>query len=44
MLRGAGRAEVPGHPLLYGTTKKFLDSFGLLKLEDLPRDSELLRD
>jgi segregation and condensation protein B len=44
MLKVAGRAEVPGHPLLYATTKKFLDSFGLMKLEDLPRDSELLKD
>jgi segregation and condensation protein B len=44
MLKVAGRAEVPGHPLLYATTKKFLDAFGLMKLEDLPRDSELLKD
>jgi len=44
LLRVAGRAEVPGHPLLYATTKKFLDAFGLMRVEDLPRDSELLRD
>lgn len=43
-VRVAGRAEVPGHPLLYGTTKKFLDSFGLSGLAELPRDAELVRD
>jgi segregation and condensation protein B len=39
-----GRSDVPGHPLLYATTKKFLDAFGLADLQDLPRDGELLRD
>ena len=43
-VRVADRAEVPGHPLLYGTTKKFLDSFGLAALDELPRDAELVRD
>lgn len=43
-VRVAGRAEVPGHPLLYGTTKKFLDTFGLAALDELPRDAELVRD
>jgi segregation and condensation protein B len=38
-----GRADVPGHPLQYGTTKTFLDRFGLSGLGDLPRDSELAR-
>jgi segregation and condensation protein B len=33
----------PGHPLQYGTTKTFLDRFGLSGLDDLPRDSELTR-
>lgn len=32
----AGRAEVVGRPLLYATTPKFLDVFGLSGLEDLP--------
>jgi segregation and condensation protein B len=44
LVRVAGRSDDPGHALLYGTTKKFLDAFGLAKLEDLPRDGELLRD
>ncbi len=41
MVKIAGRAEVLGRPLLYGTTKKFLDMFGLNKLKDLPKVEEL---
>lgn len=44
LVRVAGRADVPGHPLQYGTTKNFLDRFGLGTLEDLPRDTELAKD
>ena len=29
-------AEVVGRPLLYGTTRRFLDVFGLADIEDLP--------
>ena len=36
MVRILGRAEIVGRPLLYGTTKKFLDVFGLADLDDLP--------
>lgn len=36
-----GRAEELGRPLLYGTTKAFLDSFGLASLSDLPTPAEL---
>lgn len=36
-----GRAEVVGRPLLYGTTKKFLEVFGLNSLRDLPKIEEL---
>ena len=32
-----GRKEVPGRPFLYGTTKTFLEYFGLKSLEDLPK-------
>lgn len=42
-----GRKEVPGRPLLYGTTRNFLSLFGLRDLSDLPtlRDlRELRRD
>jgi len=35
------RAEGLGRPLLYGTTRTFLDHFGLRSLEDLPRPEEL---
>ena len=31
-----GRKDVPGKPLVYGTTKEFLEYFGLAKLDDLP--------
>lgn len=44
LVRVAGRADQPGAPLLYGTTREFLDRFGLARLEDLPRDGELARD
>lgn len=40
-IRIAGRAEAPGRPLLYGTTKEFLQYFGLASLSDLPRTDEL---
>jgi len=42
-IRVTGRAEVPGHPLQYGTTRQFLERFGLSAIEDLPRDSELAK-
>lgn len=32
-----GRAEVPGRPPLYGTTKRFLQHYGLKSLEELKR-------
>jgi segregation and condensation protein B len=36
-----GRAEELGRPMLYGTTKQFLDQFGLATLKDLPQPAEL---
>lgn len=39
-----GRADVPGGPLQYGTSKEFLDRFGMASLKDLPRDGELLKE
>lgn len=36
-----GRAEELGRPLLYGTTKEFLDHFGLASVNDLPTIAEL---
>ena len=41
LVRVAGRAEVLGRPMLYGTTKKFLEVFGLNSLKDLPKADEL---
>lgn len=32
-----GRKEGPGKPIIYGTTKEFLQHFGLNSLEDLPK-------
>lgn len=36
-----GRAEELGRPLLYGTTRPFLDHFGLESIKDLPTIAEL---
>jgi segregation and condensation protein B len=36
-----GRAEIPGRPILYGTTKRFLELFGLNNLKDLPASESL---
>lgn len=41
LVKIAGRAEVPGRPLLYATTQYFLDHFGLRHLDELPNASEL---
>ena len=40
LIKEMGRAEGPGRPILYGTTKEFLDTFGLKTLDDLPPLSE----
>ena len=41
LVKIVGRAEVLGRPMLYGTTKKFLEIFGLNSLKDLPKVEEL---
>jgi len=41
LVKIVGRAEVLGRPMLYGTTKKFLEVFGLNSLKDLPKAEEL---
>lgn len=43
LVRIAGRDRSLGRPILYGTTRKFLQIFGLRSLEDLPL-AEQLRD
>ena len=41
LVKIVGRAEVLGRPMLYGTTKKFLEVFALNTLKDLPKIEEL---
>jgi segregation and condensation protein B len=41
LVKIAGRAEIPGRPLLYETTQFFLDHFGLRTLDELPNVEEL---
>lgn len=41
LVKIAGRAEVPGRPLLYETTQFFLEHFGLRNLDELPNAEEL---
>jgi segregation and condensation protein B len=41
LVKIVGRAEVLGRPMLYGTTRKFLEIFGLNSLKDLPKIEEL---
>src|SRR5204863_2779602 len=43
LVKIAGRAEVPGRPLLYETTHFFLEHFGLRNLDELPNAEELRR-
>ena len=43
LVKIAGRAEIPGRPLLYSTTQFFLDHFGLRNLNELPNVEELRR-
>ena len=40
-VRVVGYRDVPGKPAMFGTTREFLDYFGLKKLEDLPPLSEI---
>lgn len=41
LVRILGRKDVPGKPIIYGTTKKFLEVFNLRELSDLPTMREL---
>lgn len=40
MVKITGRAEELGRPMLYGTTRQFLDTFGLSSVKDLPKPEE----
>jgi segregation and condensation protein B len=37
LVRVTGRKDAPGRPKVYGTTREFLEYFGLKSLEDLPK-------
>lgn len=41
LIRIVGRADVLGRPFLYGTTKRFLETFGLKSIDGLPSVEEL---
>ena len=43
LIKIEGRADLPGRPLLYGTTDAFLDHFGVRTLDELPNAAELRR-
>jgi len=40
LVRICGRKKTPGNPYVYGTTRQFLEHFGLKSLQDLPRIEE----
>lgn len=44
LLREAGTSDAPGNPVLYGTSKRFLEKFGLRSLRDLPDLDEFAPD
>ena len=44
LLNTKGRKEVPGRPVLWGTTAHFLESFALPDLAALPRREDFLLD
>jgi segregation and condensation protein B len=41
LVRGVGRKDLPGRPIIYGTTRKFLETFDLPSLEALPSIEEM---
>ncbi len=41
LVRVLGRREIPGRPLIYATTRKFLETFDLKDLKDLPTPKEI---
>lgn len=43
LIKVVGRHDSLGRPLLYGTTRKFLEVFGLKSLDELPRMETMLR-
>lgn len=43
LVRISGRKDAPGRPFVYGTTKEFLEFFGLRSLEDLPKMEDFIK-
>lgn len=43
LIRISGRKDVPGRPFVYGTTRQFLEYFGLSSLEDMPKIEEFAK-
>ena len=41
LIKIKGRDEGPGRPLLYSTTEKYLEYFGLISISDMPKISEI---
>ena len=41
LIKTVGRKQVVGRPFMYGTTREFLDRFGLNDITDLPKVEEL---
>lgn len=41
LIKFVGKSELPGKPMLYGTTKEFLELFGLRNIRELPTLSEI---
>lgn len=41
LIRVLGRREIPGRPLVYATTQKFLETFDLKSLKDLPTPKDI---
>ncbi len=44
LIKSMGRRKTPGKPMMYGTTKRFLEYFGLAKLSDLPTMDEFEKE
>jgi segregation and condensation protein B len=44
LIKIMGRKEAPGRPFLYGTTREFLQYFGLKDLTELPTIKDLIRE
>lgn len=43
LIKIVGRKKAPGNPLVYRTTEKFLQYFGLNSLDELPKEEEIAK-